>query len=239
MTDVVPMVKDGQGADVPVYRLENVGRTFDSTPPVLALRDCNLTIRPGEFVSIVGTSGSGKSTLLNLLGLIDTPTSGQLVVQGTDASALSDNARTDLRSMMIGFIFQSFHLLPARTAMENVCLPMIYQRVPKADRLRRAEAALDRVGLSHRKWALPSTLSGGESQRVAIARAVAALPRVLLCDEPTGNLDHHNSDQVVELLGRLSADGLTVVLVTHDHSVAGRAHRTVKVSDGVVTEDRT
>jgi putative ABC transport system ATP-binding protein len=227
--------RDSDLLTVPVYRLENVARIYAATPPVPALRDCDLTIRPGDYVSIVGTSGSGKSTLLNLLGLIDAPTSGRLIVAGTEVSDLSDSARTELRGRLIGFIFQSFHLLPARTAMDNVCLPMIYQRVPRSSRLSRAAAALERVGLGSRKWALPSTLSGGEAQRVAIARAVVGAPRVLLCDEPTGNLDERNSEQVVALLEELNSDGLTVVVVTHDTAIAGRARRMIRVSDGIVT----
>jgi len=217
------------------YEFSRVCRTYAGAYPVHALVECDLAINAGEYVSVVGTSGSGKSTLLNLLGMIDAPTSGSMLVDGVDISELSDSARTEMRGRLIGFVFQSFHLLRHRTALENVSLPMIYQGVSRSERFGRSTMALERVGLGHRMSALPSTLSGGEAQRVAIARAVAGKPGILLCDEPTGNLDQGNTEQVMSLLEELNADGLTVVVVSHDESVARRAPRVVRVSDGVVS----
>lgn len=211
-------------------------RTYAGQHPVYALLPCNLSIDAGEYVSVVGTSGSGKSTLLNLLGMIDVPTSGNILVDGVDVSDLSNSARTKMRGELIGFVFQSFHLLRYRTVLENVCLPMIYQGMSRSERVRRAISTLDRVGLSQRIDALPSTLSGGEAQRVAIARAVAGKPSILLCDEPTGNLDRSNTEQMMSLLEDLNQDGLTIIVVSHDESVANRAPRVVRVADGVVSE---
>jgi putative ABC transport system ATP-binding protein len=218
-----------------LYEFSRVCRTYAGAYPVHALVECDLAINAGEYVSVVGTSGSGKSTLLNLLGMIDAPTSGSMLVDGVDISELSDSARTEMRGRLIGFVFQSFHLLHHRTALENVSLPMMYQGVSKSERFGRSTMTLERVGLGHRMLALPSTLSGGEAQRVAIARAVAGSPGILLCDEPTGNLDQGNTEQVMSLLEELNADGLTVVVVSHDESVARRAPRVVRVSDGVVS----
>jgi putative ABC transport system ATP-binding protein len=226
----------GWTSEVPVYRLDAVGRTYAGAAPVEALRRCSFVVEPGEYIAVIGPSGSGKSTLLNLLGLIDRPTSGTLAVLGQDTTTLSDRVRTTLRADVIGFVFQSFHLMRARTAMENVGLPLIYQRVPVAERAERVRSALARVGLSERRDARCSTLSGGEAQRVAIARAVAGNPRVLLCDEPTGNLDSRTSDQIIDLLEGLHHDGLTIMLVTHDERLAARAHRTIGVRDGIVRE---
>jgi putative ABC transport system ATP-binding protein len=202
---------------------------------VHALRECDLVIARGEFTAVTGTSGSGKSTLLNLLGLIDTPTSGRMVVAGQDVARLRESERTELRSRTIGFVFQAYHLLSRRTLIDNVCLPMLYQRVPLRTARDRAAAALVRVGLGSRLDSIPSELSGGQAQRVAIARAVAAAPQVLLCDEPTGNLDEGSTGQVMTLLEDLNHSGLTVVVVTHDAAVAARARRIVKVSDGRVS----
>lgn len=211
-------------------------RTYAGLHPVHALLACDLSIDPGEYVSIVGTSGSGKSTLLNLLGMIDVPTSGHVLVDGVDVSGLSNSARTKMRGQLIGFVFQSFHLLRYRTVLENVCLPMIYQGISRNERLRRATSTLERVGLSRRIHAVPSTLSGGEAQRVAIARAVAGTPSILLCDEPTGNLDRKNTEQVMFLLEELNRDGLTIIVVSHDEAVASRAPRVVPVIDGAVSD---
>jgi putative ABC transport system ATP-binding protein len=217
------------------YELSQVTRTYAGAHPVHALVGCDLAIGAGEYVSIVGTSGSGKSTLLNLLGMIDAPTSGSMLVDGIEVSGLSDSARTEMRGRLVGFVFQSFHLLRHRTALENVSLPMIYQGVSRSERLGRSAMALERVGLAGRMSALPSTLSGGEAQRVAIARAVAGNPGIVLCDEPTGNLDQGNTEQVMSLLEELNADGLTIVVVSHDETVARRARRVVSVADGVVS----
>ncbi|MFE0649249.1 ABC transporter ATP-binding protein [Streptomyces sp. NPDC059534] len=213
-----------------------VGLTYPGPPPVEALRPCELVVRQGEFLAVVGPSGSGKSTFLNVVGLLDAPTEGTYLLDGIDTAALRDGDRTALRGRRIGFVFQAFHLLPHRSATENVMLAMVYAAVPRAERRARARDVLDRVGLAHRADALPARLSGGERQRVAIARALAARPSLLLCDEPTGNLDSGNAETVLALLGALHASGMTVVVITHDHEVAARAQRTVAIRDGVLTE---
>jgi putative ABC transport system ATP-binding protein len=199
---------------------------------VEALSDCDLRIEPGELLAIVGPSGSGKSTLLHLLGLLDRPTSGELVLRGRPTSTLSEAERCGLRAHELGFVFQSFHLLERRSAVGNVELGLLHQEVPRPDRRRRALDVLDRVGLSQRCWARPSQLSGGERQRVAVARAIVRRPSLVLCDEPTGNLDRASGEQVLGLLEELHDDGLTVVVITHDPAVARRASRTVELHDG-------
>jgi putative ABC transport system ATP-binding protein len=220
----------------PVIELGGLARTYPGPPPVLALRPADLVIEAGDYVAVTGPSGSGKSTLLHLLGLLDTPTGGTYLLDGLDTSALGDKDRSALRGSRIGFVFQSFHLLPYRTALENVLLAQIYNRTPRAERLTRAADALDGVGLGHRLHALPTTLSGGEAQRVAIARALVNQPSLLLCDEPTGNLDSRNAATVMELLDRLNAAGFTIVVITHDANVASHARRTIAISDGVLSE---
>ncbi|RMB84057.1 ABC transporter ATP-binding protein [Streptomyces shenzhenensis] len=224
-----------------VIKLTGVGRSFDSDPPVHALRDVNLAIRRGEHLSIVGPSGSGKSTLLNILGLLDRPSAGDYWLDGVKTGALPDRQRTALRGSRIGFVFQSFHLLPYRTVEENVMLAEIYRK-PRAGRGRRsrgerARAALDRVGLSHRHGFKPDRLSGGERQRVAIARALMSEPALLLCDEPTGNLDSENTLSILELFDQLCAQGLTLAVITHDEAVSRRASRRVRISDGRLSQE--
>ncbi|MFV1992099.1 MAG: ABC transporter ATP-binding protein [Acidimicrobiales bacterium] len=216
----------------PVVALENVGRSFDGAAPVIALDGVNLDIAASEHLSIVGPSGSGKSTLLNLLGLLDHPTSGSYVLDGMEVSTLSDRDRTAIRGQWIGFVFQSFHLLSHRSALENVMLAQLYNRSPKRSRRDTALEALDRVGMSHRAGFLPRTLSGGEQQRVAIARALVGEPRLLLCDEPTGNLDQESGESVLSLFEELNREGLTLVVITHDSEVAQRSTRTVRIVDG-------
>ncbi|HBX78483.1 MAG TPA: macrolide ABC transporter ATP-binding protein [Acidimicrobiaceae bacterium] len=223
-------------APASVVSLRQVGRTFDGDPPVEALRSVDLEIRRGEYVSIVGPSGSGKSTLLNVLGLLDRPTHGTYELDGFDVGSLSDAERTAVRGQRIGFVFQAFHLLPHRTVLENVMLSLLYNRTPSADRKERAEQALDRVGLSHRLEFAPTTLSGGERQRVAIARALVMRPAILLGDEPTGNLDSVTTRSILELFDELQAEGLTLILITHDLDVSGRAHRVVTMTDGVLSD---
>ncbi|MFI8090838.1 ABC transporter ATP-binding protein [Streptomyces sp. NPDC086080] len=224
-----------------VIQLIAVDRTFDSEPPVHALREVNLTVRRGEHLSIVGPSGSGKSTLLNTLGLLDRPTSGTYWLDGVETNALGDLERTSLRGSRNGFVFQSFHLLPYRTVEENVMLAETYRRPRpgrgRAGRRTRAEQALRRVGLAHRAGFRPDRLSGGERQRVAIARALMSEPALLLCDEPTGNLDSENTESVLDLFGRLGEQGMTLVVITHEEAVSGRAHRRVRISDGRLTEE--
>ncbi|WP_062356966.1 ABC transporter ATP-binding protein [Herbidospora yilanensis] len=212
------------------YQLEGV--TVD------ALRGVDLTIGDGEFAAILGPSGSGKSTLMHLLGCLDRPTSGVLRVGGVDVSTLDDTKLAELRNRMIGFVFQSFHLLARTSALDNVALPLVYRGVARADRRKRARAALEAVGLAHRLDHRPSQMSGGEQQRVAIARALVGDPQVVLADEPTGNLDTRNGDEVMALLERLNADqGVAIVLVTHEPEVADRARRQIHVRDGLIERD--
>jgi ABC-type lipoprotein export system ATPase subunit len=219
----------------PVVELRGVSRTYGSDPPVNALRSVDLTIHTGDWVAIVGPSGSGKSTLLNILGCLDRPTAGTYVIDGIDASVLSEDERASLRAQSIGFVFQTFHLLGHRTALENVMLADIYAAGDRSDRGARARAALERVGIGHRQDFLPTKLSGGEQQRVAIARALLGSPRLLLCDEPTGNLDTANTESVLSLFDELANDGLTFVVITHDEGVAGHARRAVRIVDGRLT----
>jgi putative ABC transport system ATP-binding protein len=221
-----------------IAELAGVELTYPGPPPVTAVRGCDLVIRSGEFVAVTGASGSGKSSLLNVMGLLDEPTAGHYLIDGLDVAHLSDTERTAVRARQIGFVFQAFHLIAHRTAVENVTLGLLYSQVRRRDRLPRAQAALARVGLAHRMDALPSTLSGGEQQRVAIARALACQPSLLLCDEPTGNLDSATTDSMLDLLTELNTSGVTLVVVTHEQVVAARAQRVLRMLDGVLVEDR-
>ncbi|KAB1928061.1 ABC transporter ATP-binding protein [Micromonospora noduli] len=216
--------------------LVDVSRSYDDGHLIEALRPTTLAINDGEYIAITGPSGSGKSTLLNLLGMIDRPTSGLYRISGIDTTSLTDTARGAIRGQIFGFVFQAFHLLPGRSAVENVELGMLYGPHSRRGRRSRAYEALERVGLADRRDSDPRTMSGGERQRVAIARAVAGRPRVLFCDEPTGNLDSANTRKVLGLLQELNASGLTVVVVTHDADVAAAAPRRLMLSDGTVTE---
>jgi ABC-type lipoprotein export system ATPase subunit len=219
-----------------VVDLRGVGRTYGSDPPVDALRGINLTIRRSDWVAIVGPSGSGKSTLLNILGCLDHPTAGTYLIDGLDVSGLSDGERTAVRARRIGFVFQSFHLLRHRSALENVMLAELYAGVPRVGRRERALSALARVGMADRAGFLPTKLSGGEQQRVAIARALLGSPSLLLCDEPTGNLDSANTESLLLLFDALARQGLTLVVVTHDEQVAARAARVIRIVDGRIEE---
>jgi ABC-type lipoprotein export system ATPase subunit len=223
-------------APAPVVELRQLGRRYGTDLPVDALRNVDLHVAEGEWLAIAGPSGSGKSTLLNVLGCLDVPTSGTYRFDGIDVAALSDRSRAGLRSRGFGFVFQSFHLLGHRTVLENVMLSEVYREGPRRGRRERARAALDRVGLSHRAEFLPTRLSGGERQRVAVARAVMGEPRLLLCDEPTGNLDSVTTLRVLELFGALNDAGLTIVMITHDQDVARRARRQVRIVDGTLRE---
>jgi putative ABC transport system ATP-binding protein len=216
--------------------LADAAVTYPGPVPVLALRPVSLRFGAGEMVAVAGRSGSGKSTLLNVLGLLDRPTQGRYLVRGVDTSLLSESGMTSLRAREFGFVFQTFHLLPDRTAAENAELGLLYRGMGAWQRREAACEALLRVGLANRLTALPGTLSGGERQRVAIARALAQRPRVLLCDEPTGNLDRRNAEMVTELLAGLAAGGLTVMVVTHDLQIAEAMPRCLDIDDGVVTE---
>nr|WP_199424647.1 ABC transporter ATP-binding protein [Actinotalea solisilvae] len=221
---------------VPVIELRGLSRTFPGTPPVEALRGVDLRVGRGDYVSVIGPSGSGKSTLLHILGLLDRPTAGDYLLDGLPTGEASDEDRATLRGGRIGFVFQSFHLLPHRSVLDNVLLATLYSGVPRAERRDRALAALDRVGLSHRLDFLPTVLSGGERQRVAVARAVVSSPHVLLADEPTGNLDSENSAGVLALFDELHRDGLTLVVITHDPTVSAHAGRRIRIADGLLTE---
>ena len=220
-----------------LYELRGVERRYlKGTAEVRALRDVDLDIHAGEFVSIEGPSGSGKSTLLQLLGALDTPTSGTVRFEGQDLSRARDGALTDIRCKKIGFIFQQFNLIPTLTAIDNVAIAIPPQRMAKAERRARAAELLRRVGLSARVNHLPSRLSGGEQQRVAIARALANSPEVIVADEPTGNLDSESAAEVMGLLVELRAeDGVTVIVATHDEDVAREASRRVRMRDGRIT----
>ncbi|MCS6798250.1 MAG: ABC transporter ATP-binding protein [Myxococcota bacterium] len=224
---------------VPAVELRGLVKTYDEGElSVPVLRGIDLCIEPGEFVSLRGPSGSGKSTLLNILGCLDRPTAGRYVLGGTDVSALTREEQAWVRLHHIGFVFQSFHLLPDATAAENVVLPLFYAGVRRAERERRARELLERVGLAHRFDHVPSRLSGGERQRVAIARALACRPRLLLADEPTGALDSRTGASILELLLDLHRrERLTIVLVTHDPGVAEAASRRIFMRDGRIEDD--
>jgi putative ABC transport system ATP-binding protein len=219
----------------PVIELDGISRTFPADPPVRALKDVRLRVERGEYLSIVGPSGSGKSTLLTTLGLLDRPDAGSYRLDGIETTSLADGPLTALRGSRIGFVFQAFHLLPHRSVVDNVALAELYQRIERRGRTRRAEAALARVGLSHRTRFRPDRLSGGERQRVAIARALLGEPSLLLCDEPTGNLDNANTGAVLDLFDELRAQGVTLLVITHDDAVSQRADRRVRIDDGVLS----
>jgi ABC-type lipoprotein export system ATPase subunit len=221
---------------IPVVQVRALCRTYGTDPPVQALRGVDLTIHRSDWVAIVGPSGSGKSTLLNILGCLDRPSAGTYHIDGIDAAELNDEERATVRARKIGFVFQTFHLLGHRTAVENVMLADVYAGGERTGRRDRALASLERVGMGHRSDFLPTKLSGGEQQRVAIARALLASPSLLLCDEPTGNLDTVNSESVMSLFEGLGHDGLTLVVITHDEEVASHAKRVVRMVDGHLTE---
>ncbi|SFP67862.1 putative ABC transport system ATP-binding protein [Geodermatophilus dictyosporus] len=223
-------------APVPAIELRDVTRSFPGPPEVQALKGVSLSVADGDYVSVTGPSGSGKSTMLNILGLLDRPTVGEYRLGGVLTGSLDEDERAAVRAGHLGFVFQAFHLMPRRSVLENVLLPMLYNGTPRAEREPRAREALERVGLRHRIDFLPGALSGGERQRVAVARAVASRPRVLLADEPTGNLDQATSAGIMTLFEELHTGGLTLVVITHDGDVARRASRRVRLADGRVSE---
>ena len=210
---------------------------FMANQAIPVLKGINLDINRNEYVALMGPSGSGKSTLMNILGCLDSPTAGTYNLNGHDVSAMSDDELAGIRNIEIGFVFQQFNLLPRLTAAENVALPLVYAGIPKKDRIERALAALEKVGLADRSHHKSNELSGGQIQRVAIARALVNNPSILLADEPTGNLDSKTSVEVMELFGKIHAGGNTVILVTHEEDIAQYAHRVVRLRDGNVETD--
>ena len=222
--------------DTDVVDVDGLSKTFVGPPDVTALRPATFRIQRGEYVAITGASGSGKTTLLSLLGLLDTPTAGSYRLDGIDVARLDDRARSGVRATQIGFVFQAFHLIGYRTVLDNVELGLVYQAMPRGERRRRAIEVIEQVGLGHRTYALCSTLSGGEKQRVAIARSLVRDPALMLCDEPTGNLDTATTDQILALLDDLHQRGLTIVVITHDPMIAAGAQRRLTITDGTVTE---
>jgi putative ABC transport system ATP-binding protein len=222
----------------PVIELDRITKVYrDGGEDVHALRGASLSIAQGELVAVMGTSGSGKSTLMNVLGCLDRPTSGRYLLEGNDVSQMSVEALAEMRSRALGFVFPSFNLLGRTSALETVALPLLCSGVGTRERARRAAAALDRVGLAARKDHHPSQLSGGQRQRVAIARALVNDPRILLADEPTGNIDARTSLEVMAIFQELGSAGITVVLVTHEAEIAAHADRTIVVEDGLVIAD--
>jgi putative ABC transport system ATP-binding protein len=221
-----------------VIRLVDITRHFKvGLEVVQALRGVSTVIKKNEFVALMGASGSGKSTLMNLVGCLDTPTSGQYFLSGHDVSKLNDNELAEIRNKEIGFIFQTFNLLPRSTALENVMLPLVYAGIGKAERMEQAKKALESVGLSDRMNHKPNELSGGQRQRVATARALVNNPSLILADEPTGNLDSKTSDEIMTLLVDIHRAGNTIILVTHEESIARYAHRIIRLMDGKVLSD--
>ena len=225
-------------AGAPLISARHLAKTYQlGEQAVHALRDASFDVMPGEFVAIMGPSGSGKSTLMNMIGALDTPTSGTLTIDGAEISRLGADELAELRNRTTGFVFQQFNLLRRTTALENVKLPLLYSRQRPPDMTAAARAALEQVGLEERIHHLPSQLSGGQQQRVAIARALVNSPRLILADEPTGALDTGTSAEIMALLERLNAEGLTVIIVTHEPDIAAHARRLIRLRDGRITED--
>ncbi|WP_297093656.1 ABC transporter ATP-binding protein [uncultured Draconibacterium sp.] len=221
-----------------IIHLENIVKTYKvGTQEVRALRSVSIDIHKGEYVAIMGASGSGKSTLMNIIGCLDTPTSGTYVLNGKDVSSLSDDHLAEIRNSEIGFVFQVFNLLPRNSALENVMLPLVYAGKRKAERKKMAEETLVDVGLQDRMEHKPNELSGGQRQRVAIARALVNKPALLLADEPTGNLDSKISEEIMKLFAEIHRKGNTLVMVTHEEDIAEHAHRIIRLKDGEVESD--
>ncbi len=222
----------------PLITIKNIGRKYViGTEVIHALNSVTLTINKGEFVALMGPSGSGKSTLMNILGCLDTPTKGEYILNGIDVSRMSDNQLAEVRNQEIGFVFQTFNLLPRNTALDNVGLPLIYAGINKHTRIDRARKALQNVGLGDRMDHKPNELSGGQRQRVAVARALINNPSIILADEPTGNLDTKTSIEIMGLLEDIHNKGNTIILVTHEEDIALHAHRIVRMRDGLIEKD--
>ncbi len=231
--------RDGQRALRPVIAVRNVTKVYElGQIRVRALRDISLRIDAGDMVAIMGSSGSGKSTLMNILGCLDIPTSGRYLIDGVDVSAMDEDDLADLRNRKIGFVFQNFNLVARTSALVNVELPLAYAGLRGVERRRRAERALQSVGMADRMHHQPSELSGGQQQRVAVARALVTNPSLILADEPTGNLDSHSTEDVLRIFSHLNQEGRTVVLITHEPDVAEQAKRVISLSDGEIAEDR-
>jgi putative ABC transport system ATP-binding protein len=227
-------------SDVPVIRTQNLKKEYVlGAETVRALRGVDLIVDRNEYVAIMGPSGSGKSTFMNLIGCLDTPTEGEYWLDGTPVAGLTDDELARIRNQYIGFVFQTFNLLPRATALHNVELPLIYAGMAKKERHERAVDVLNRVGLGNRMEHKPSELSGGQRQRVAVARALVNRPSLLLADEPTGNLDSGTSSEIMALFDELHDDGQTILLVTHEHDIADHAHRAVTLRDGIISSDVT
>ena len=222
----------------PLITIKDIGRKYVIGSEVIhAIKSVSLTIHKGEFVALMGPSGSGKSTLMNILGCLDTPTHGEYILNGINVSHMSDNELAEVRNSEIGFVFQTFNLLPRNSALDNVALPLIYAGVNKQDRQDRAKKALENVGLGNRIDHRPNELSGGQRQRVAVARALINNPSIILADEPTGNLDTKTSIEIMGLVEDIHAKGNTIILVTHEEDIAQHAHRIVRMRDGLVEKD--
>ncbi|MBD5260876.1 MAG: ABC transporter ATP-binding protein [Bacteroides sp.] len=220
-----------------MIKLDNVKKVFRTEEvETWALREVSLEVKKGEFVAIMGPSGCGKSTLLNILGLLDNPTEGTYILNGKDVSKLKENERTDIRKGLIGFVFQSFNLIDELNVYENIELPLLYMKTPGKERKERIEAVMDRMAISHRRKHFPNQLSGGQQQRVAIARAVIPEPKIILADEPTGNLDSKNGKEVMDLLSELHHEGATIIMVTHSQHDAAYADRIINLYDGQIVE---
>ncbi|MEE0761641.1 macrolide ABC transporter ATP-binding protein [Anaeromassilibacillus sp. An172] len=219
-----------------ILQLEHIYKDYNQEKFVVpVLKDVSFSVEEGEYVAIMGPSGSGKSTLMNIIGCLDTPTSGTYFLKGVDISGRSDSEMSKIRNKSIGFVFQNFNLLPKQSAVENVALPLLYSGVPRKERRERAKAALEKVGLEDRLEFKPTQLSGGQKQRVAIARAIVTKPDILLADEPTGALDTASGLQVMELFKQLNQEGMTVIMITHDPDIAAHAHRVMTIRDGILS----
>jgi putative ABC transport system ATP-binding protein len=231
--------RDATRPPYPVIQVHDVTKTFElGQIRVRALRNVSLRIETGDLVAIMGSSGSGKSTLMNILGCLDIPTSGRYEIDGVDVSEMDEDDLSDLRNRKIGFVFQSFNLVPRTSALVNVELPLAYAGLRGAERRRRAEGALRSVGMANRMHHMPAELSGGQQQRAAVARALVTNPALILADEPTGNLDSHSTEDILRIFARLNEEGRTVVLITHEPDVAEQTKRVIRLSDGEIIDDR-
>lgn len=223
----------------PIIDIKGITRDFPlGSEIVKVLKGIDLTINKGEYVALMGPSGSGKSTLMNILGCLDTPTGGTYILNGKDVSQMSDDELAEIRNKEIGFVFQTFNLLPRTTALDNVALPMVYAGYNKPERSARATEVLTQVGLADRMDHKPNQLSGGQRQRVAVARALINHPSIILADEPTGNLDSKTSEEIMNLFNEIHANGNTVILVTHEEDIAAYAHRVIRLKDGMIESDK-